>query len=181
MKIIEKQNTSKKDEIIRAIISNIGSIIVSVFALAASIILILSIFNTDTSIKTRNGKTFNHISSLKGSTEKGGIFYLGFGTISNTDYYIFLKEDHKFNGYTKEKVPTAQTIIIEKDTIPNIQMNFQIEERSIKRTMFGNDETIIDSNEYGTLNRIPKHIKYKYIITVPIGTITQNETFEPLK
>jgi len=128
----------------------------------------------------RNAQIERKIYSLKSSRELSGNFYLGYGTIGATDYYVYLQKDDKFNGFTKEKVPVSQTLIVEKNVEPNIVMNFQIVEDIETRPFFNKEYKSVDSLFYGIFDEIPKNVKYKYIITVPVGTVTEKLTFDPL-
>lgn len=135
---------------------------------------------SDTKRVVRNAQTVNKIASLKGSSELSGRFYLGYGSFGSTDYYVFMQKDDKFGGYTKEKVPASETLIIEKNIEPNIAMNYCIVEKEEKRPFFSKYHKSSDSLEYSSFSiPIPDNVKYKYLITVPVGTVTEKLTFDP--
>lgn len=176
MKIQVKDKGSKKwldPEILLIVLPILGLLIVLIIALNYEVL-------AEKKHTVRNAQMERKIFSLKSSGESSGRFYLGYGSFEKTDYYVYLQKDEKFNGFTKEKVPVSKTLIVEKDIEPNIVMNYQIIENIEKRPWFRKEYKSIDSVEYDIFTKIPGNVGYKYIITVPPGTVTEKLTFDPL-
>lgn len=158
------------------------AIIVMIFMLIYVVVLVLNFtILSETKRTVRNAQTVNQITSLNSSNEMSGRFYLGYGSFGETEYYVYMQKDEKFGGFTKEKVPASETLLVEKNTNPNIVMNYSIVENVEKRPFFDKESKSADSLEYGAFTPIPSSVKYKYIITVPVGTVTEHLTFDPTK
>ncbi|GIJ92805.1 hypothetical protein CAPN002_00230 [Capnocytophaga stomatis] len=128
--------------------------------------------------KMINCKVEREIYSLKSKSAVKGSFILGTGRIREEDYYFFFSKDEKFGGFVKEKTPARETLLIEKDTIPSIIKNYLVKKVVYKR-FFNTDRVSYDTLEYG-LFRKPSLVGYKYVLIIPKGTITENQSFEPL-
>lgn len=121
------------------------------------------------------------IYSLKPTNRITGDFSLGFGSVNNTDYYIFLVKRN--GGFIRREVPVSETLIIEKDTQPSIITNSIVRIRYFNRVN-GRQEKRDTLDYYSKGNAIVQPIKkdlgYKYIITVPKGSIIENQVYEVL-
>ncbi|UTG66803.1 hypothetical protein J2O02_18225 (plasmid) [Elizabethkingia anophelis] len=152
--------------------------IIFIVIISLAVILGIIYFATSNNKVTRENKTLKaRIYSLKGQSNIEGSFYLGYGHINTVDYYVFFMKDEKKNGFYKETIPVEKTLLIEKDTVPNVVRNYLL------RTELDNNifksKTIIDTIPYSIFNKIPSSIKYEYILTIPKGTITENLKYEP--
>lgn len=131
------------------------------------------------SIELIKGKITRKIYSLKSNSQLRGRFVLGTGRIREEDYYFFFSKDEKMDGFIKEKTLARETLLVEKDTVPFVAKNFLIEKRVYKR-FFNSDRIYYDTIQYGFLKKPSSDVGYKYILTVPRGTVTENQVFEPL-
>ncbi len=129
------------------------------------------------------------IYSLKPTNRITGDFTLGFGSINNTDYYIFLVKRN--DGFIRREVPINETLIIEKDAHPSIITNSIVKIRYFNR-INGRQEKrdTLDYNSKGNeivqpikneiIEPIKKDLGYKYIITIPKGSIMENQVYQVL-
>ncbi|MDO4729226.1 MAG: hypothetical protein Q4B43_09545 [Bacteroidota bacterium] len=129
--------------------------------------------------ETIKGKITGNIYSLKSDSQLRGHFTLGTGRIGQEEYYFFFSKNEKMGGFVKEKIPTRETLLIEKDTIPFIIRNFLVKKKVFTR-LFNSDKVVYDTLEYGFFHQPASDVGYKYILTIPVGTITENQVFEPL-
>lgn len=124
------------------------------------------------------------IYSMKPANKVTGDFSLGFGRIDNTDYYLFLEK--KNGGFIRKQVPVNETLILEKDTYPSITTN-SIVNIYYANTLRGKKE-VRDTLDYsckldefrGVVLPIKKDLGYKYIITIPKGSIMENQVYQVL-
>lgn len=126
-----------------------------------------------------NKKVERKIYSLKSDSEIRGRFVLGTGRIREENYYFFFSKDENFEGFVKEKILVKETLLVEKDTTPFMVENLLVK-KEIRKRIFNSDVITYDTLSYGFLYEVPSSIKYKYILTIPKGTITENQVFEPL-
>ncbi|AQW92945.1 hypothetical protein [Elizabethkingia anophelis] len=151
----------------------------------ATLVVILIIVNQGTS-KINSSIIQKNISyniySLKGKDQFNGAFFLGTGRINTEEYYVFFSKDEKKGGFFKDKIPVVSTLLVEKDTVPHVVRNYAIE-TTTKETFLNGKKVIIDTIVYSNslfAKPVPKSIGYEYILIVPPGTITENQTYEPL-
>lgn len=155
------------------------------YLLGAAIILIilagivLHFYGLDKEEEFFNKKVERNIYSLKSNSQISGRFVLGTGKIQEQDYYFFFSKDKNFGGFVKEKILAEETLLVEKDTVPFIVENLLVK-KEIRKRIFNSDVITYDTLSYGFLYEVPSSIKYKYILTIPKGTITENQVFQPL-
>lgn len=181
IEIKEKEVNNKFRIFLKEYEEEIWTISVSILILAFLFFFLdLAVGFGGTKESVKNGKLTYKVFSLKSISETKGRFIIGTGNISNEDYYIFFTKDEQHGGYHKDKVLVEETLLIEKDTIPNIVRNFAITTTVTKKLVF-EDKKRTDSADYSNFFRpIPKNVRYKYYLTVPVGTVTENQTFEAL-
>lgn len=127
--------------------------------------------------KYENEEQSVNITSIKSDKSIQGSFVLGTGSVRSVDYYYFFRKDEDFNGFVKSRVPVDESIIVEKDTVPHI-----VVKRILKTTTWLDDRKIWRGYVDTKVSKIPDKIdsKYKYIIFVPKGVITDNVNWEVL-
>ncbi|HAY3555751.1 hypothetical protein [Elizabethkingia anophelis] len=151
----------------------------------ATLVVILFIVNQGTAKKSSSIIQKNisyNIYSLKSKDQFNGVFFLGTGKINTEEYYVFFSKDENKGGFFKDKIPVAGTLLVEKDTVPHVVRNYAIE-TTIKETFLNGKKVIIDTIVYSRSlfsRPVPKSIGYEYILVIPPGTITENQTYEPL-
>ncbi|MCT2410037.1 hypothetical protein NZD88_20975 [Chryseobacterium antibioticum] len=127
-------------------------------------------------VKT-NYKTIVEISSLKSQSAVNGKFSIGRGFVNEEDYYFFLVKDQE--GYVKRKAPSAITLLVEKDTIPTFTKYYLIQKSTSSWGFFNiklEEKTEVDTIDY---NYTYKN-KYNAVLTIPKGTIEENQNYNPL-
>jgi len=151
----------------------------------ATLVVILFIVNQGTS-KINSSIIQKNISyniySLKGKDQLNGAFFLGTGKINTEEFYVFFSKDENKGGFFKDKIPVVGTLLVEKDTVPHVVRNYAIK-TTTKETFLNGKKVIIDTIVYSNslfARPVPKSIGYEYILVVPPGTITENQTYEPL-
>ncbi len=166
------------------IVKILGPILVTTVTILCTIAVFL--FAPKVRSKGFNVVTKERMYSLKNREVVKGHFVLGGGRINQKNYYYFFLKDSLKNGtgYIKYRIPADETILVEKDTIPTYIKN------SIKKVttykypwgILGKDSTSIEYQEYSFFSdyEIPEGIKYKYILIVPKGTITENQSWDAL-
>lgn len=175
MEIKEKQSEKSIKNLLKldiALIDVLGTVAIIVML----IVIIEGSYIILNSTKEIKNKQFSYnIYSLNSSQNNSSIFVLGTDTFKSNDYYYFFIKDKKFNGFRKEKIPVTETLLLEKDTIAHLVKNYYYEKR-IAKDLFSEDKVTELKKDYDYIfYEIPKYVEYKYILVVPIGTVTENQ------
>lgn len=152
------------------------------FIILLIIIFLIGIIHgfKDTIVTKKNYYVMSEVISLKSKSNVDGLFILGSGIINQVDYYYFLEKDTTYNGYVKKKIPSSNTLIIEKDTTPNLKINYSWKQEITRYPFILDPDTTETSKWYSLFNPIPEEVKYEYILTIPPGSITQNIKWEAI-
>lgn len=126
-----------------------------------------------------------NIYSMKPKSRISGEFVLGFGRIEEKDYYIYLVKHN--GGFIRQQVPTEQTLVVESDEHPKLTINEIVNTKYMQQ--YDGQKRFLKEYKH-TLKYEDKHkayvkpIKndrgYKYIISIPKGSITENKVYEIL-
>jgi len=144
------------EELFEKIIGTILIVIISIFLFAAGTAFFESVFTTEDYIGTNTECVWN-IKSTKPVDQVSGRFTLGSGTIQTTDYFYILI-DNNDGSYTKWKIPTNMTRIVEANVAPNLARYNKVYRPKYMKILWGANFD---------------HTEDYYILTVPKGTIIE--------
>lgn len=145
------------------------------------IIFVVCLFGVLSSQKTITEesvyKKSTKIASLRSKSLTEGRFSFGRAFLNDQDFYFFMAEDE--GGFIKRKAPSDLTLILEKDTVPTFTKYFLVI-KNTKTSGFFNYELskdiTVDTIDYNYTYKK----KYNGILTVPKGSIEENQSYEPL-
>lgn len=155
------------------------------FTLAAviglPIIFVVCLFGVLSSTKTITEesvyKKSTKIVSLRSKSLTEGRFSFGRAFLNNQDFYFFMAEDE--GGFIKRKAPSDLTLILEKDTVPTFTKYFLVIKNTKILGFFNyqlSKDITVDTIHYNYTYKK----KYNGILTVPKGSIEENQSYEPL-